>query len=101
MFGWLKKDPEKKRPAEEFERIVTQHYEGSVVSSDYNVNDPAEYPFHNLFPHGVGKIVYSYGGAVVESYEGEFEGGQYSGQGKLFKNGEVFEGFFEENEFIE
>ena len=55
MFGWLKKDPEKQMPAEEYDDIVTQHYEGLVISSEYNVNDPDEYPHHNLFPHGQGE----------------------------------------------
>ena len=100
MFGWLKKDPEKKRPDEEFKGIVTQHYEGSIISPEYNVNNPEEHPFHNLFPHGFGKLVYTYGGEVVESYEGEFDGGQYSGQGKLIRSGSVFEGVFKENNFV-
>jgi len=53
-----------------------------------------------LFPHGVGKIKYIYDGKVVEEYEGEFDGGQYSGNGKLIKNGEVFEGVFSNNKFV-
>ena len=100
MFGWLKKDPEKQMPAEEYDGIVTQHYEGSVISSEYNVNDPDEYPYHNLFPHGQGKMTYTYSGEIVESYEGEFDGGQYSGLGKLFRKGQTYEGRFEENKFV-
>ena len=101
MFGLFKKlDPEKQRPQEEYERIVTQHYEGSVISADYNVNDPDESPFHSLCPHGFGKIVYSFNDEVVESYEGEFDGGQYDGKGKLFRKGEVFEGEFNKNKFV-
>ena len=38
---------------------------------------------------------------VVEEYEGSFDGGQYSGEGKLTKNGEVYEGLFIENKFVE
>ena len=100
MFGIFKKDPAKQRPEEQYEELVTQHYEGSVISAEYNVNDPDEYPFHSLFPHGKGKIIYTYDEKVVESYEGEFDGGQYNGEGKLIKNGEVFEGVFKENKFI-
>ena len=51
MFSLFKKDPSKQRPEEEYELTVTQHYEGSVISSDYNVNAPDEYPYHALYPH--------------------------------------------------
>ena len=102
MFRIFKnKEQKKQRPQEEYQHIVTQHYEGSVISSDYNVNDPDEYPFHSLFPHGTGRIVYTSYGEVVEEYEGEFKGGQYDGKGKLTKNGDLFEGKFKENKFIE
>ena len=89
-----------KRPAEDYEKIVLHEYQGQVISSEYNVNDPDEYPYHALFPHGVGKIKYIYDGEVVEEYEGEFDGGQYSGKGKLTKNGKVFEGEFSNNKFV-
>ena len=100
MFKFLKKLQGELRPNEEYEKIVLHEYEGQVISSEYNVNDPEEYPYHALFPHGVGKIKYIYEGKVVEEYEGEFDGGQYSGKGKLIKNGEVFEGVFSNNKFV-
>ena len=100
MFNIFKKDPAKQDPQEESGEIVTDYYEGSVISSDFNVDDPDEYPFHSLYPHGAGKIVYTRNGEVVEEYEGEFVGGQYCGQGKLIRNGEVFEGTFKENKFV-
>ena len=57
--------------------------------------NPDDYPFHNLFPHGKGKITYMEGDTVVEQYEGEFKGGQYYGLGALVdRYGEVFEGEF-------
>jgi len=58
--------------------------------------------FHSLFPHGSGtiKYIYNHHGEVVEQYEGEFDGGQYSGQGKMIKNGETFVGKFKNNKFI-
>ena len=46
------------------------------------------------------KITYKYDDEVVESYEGEFEVGQYSGRGRLEKNGKVYEGFFSENRYL-
>ena len=100
MFKFLKKLLGEKRPAEDYEKIVLHEYQGQVISSEYNVNDPDEYPYHVLFPHGVGKIKYIYDGEVVEEYEGEFDGGQYSGKGKLIKNGKVFEGEFSNNKFV-
>ena len=37
----------------------------------------------------------------LEEYEGEFDGGQYHGQGKLiFRTGEILEGKFQENKFL-
>ena len=52
--------------------------------------------FHSLFPHGSGtiKYIYNHHGEVVEQYEGEFDGGQCSGQDKMIKNGETFVGEF-------
>ncbi|MDB2475478.1 hypothetical protein N9X06_00720 [Paracoccaceae bacterium] len=100
MFKLLKKLQGAQRPAEDYEKIVLHEYQGQVISSEYNVNDPDEYPYHALFHHGVGKIKYIYDGEVVEEYEGEFDGGQYSGKGKLTKNGKVFEGEFSNNKFV-
>jgi hypothetical protein len=45
-------------------------------------------------------MTYTYSGEIIESYEGEFDGGQYSGLGKLFRKGQTYEGRFEENKFI-
>ena len=90
----LKRDPETERSQQKYERLVTDYYEGLVISEGYNVNDPNEFLFNLLIPHGKGGIVYTGGGEVVEEYEGKLDGGQYSCQGNLFKNGEVFEGNF-------
>jgi hypothetical protein len=100
MFKLLKKLQGAQSPAEDYEKIMLHEYQGQVISSEYNVNDPYEYPYHALFPHGDGKIKYIYDGEVVEEYEGEFDGGQYSGKGKLTKNGKVFEGEFSNNKFV-
>ena len=104
MFGVFKKgsegngyDPDQ----------VTVHYEGEVMSPDYagetlnrdEINDQS-YPYHALFPHGKGKLVYKLNDAVMEQYEGEFEAGQYQGKGILIdRHGEVHEGEFKENLF--
>jgi len=87
---------------------VTVHYEGEVMSPEYaaetlmrdNFNNQS-YPWHNLFPHGQGKLIYKDAdGEVLEEYEGNFEAGQYHGQGTLIdRHGEVLEGEFKENKF--
>ena len=87
---------------------VTVHYEGEVMSPEYaaetlmrdNFNTQS-YPWHNLFPHGQGKLIYKDAdGEVLEEYKGSFEAGQYHGQGTLIdRHGEVLEGEFRENKF--
>ena len=57
LLKLFKSDPETERSQEEYERLVTNHHEGLVISEDYNVNDPNEFPFHSLIPHGKGRIV--------------------------------------------
>ncbi len=100
MFNWIKKIGET-RPDEDYEDIVLHEYSGQVISSEYNVNDPDESPYHLLCPHGRGTIKYIYNGEAVEQYEGDFDGGQYSGNGKLVKDGKIFEGQFKNNKFVE
>ena len=119
MLGFFKKkDNEKKEDDDERlydPETVTVHYEGSVLSPEYanetlvftkgkklrqDFNTQA-YPFHNLFPHGKGKLTYKDGDQILEQYEGDFIAGQYEGSGTLVdRHGEVFEGTFKENKFI-
>ena len=120
MFGLFKKKSDKENEEEEGETYdpdnVTVYYEGTLISPEYatetlvypdngekirdNFNTQG-YSFHNLFPHGKGKIVYKDGDTVLEEYEGEFESGQYHGKGTLVDlNGEILEGNFENNKFV-
>lgn len=101
-------------PKEYDDTKVRVYYEGEVLSPEYvarslvlnegedirqNFNDQG-YPYHNLFPHGKGKIFYKHNEEIIEEYEGDFEAGQYHGKGKLVDiNGEIFEGTFVENKF--
>ena len=65
------------------------------------MNNPSEYPYHNLFPHGAGKIIYSVNALIVEQYVGQFEGGQYQGAGVLIdRHGEILEGKFRDNLYL-
>ena len=107
MFGMFKKGSESEADGYDPDQ-VTVNYEGGVVSPDYtaetlnreDINDQG-YPYHALFPHGKGKLVYKLDDAVMEQYEGEFEFGQYQGKGTLIdRNGEVHEGEFKANLFI-
>jgi hypothetical protein len=86
---------------------VASRYEGEVASADYTaeslnrkeMNKP-ENPFHLMVPHGKGHLTYLYDGDIIEEYEGEFNYGQYQGQGRLVWRNEVFEGQFEEGVFV-
>ena len=87
---------------------VTTYYEGEVLSPEYAAqtlnrddHNDQDYPYHAIYPDGVGKITYKVGDEIIESYEGEFDAGQYQGKGKLTRRGEVFEGTFEGNKFVE
>ena len=104
MFGMFKKGSESEADGCDPDQ-VTVHYEGGVVSPDYiaetlnreDINEQG-YPYHALFPHGKGKLIYKSGDAVMEQYEGEFEFGQYQGKGTLIdRHGEVHEGEFKAN----
>ena len=119
MFGLFGK--KSKKDNEENENIydpekVTVFYEGQLISPEYatetlvftnngeTIRDDFNtqgYSFHNLFPHGKGKITYKDGDKVLEEYEGEFLEGQYHGHGTLTDiHGEILEGEFKENKFI-
>ena len=95
---------------------ITVHYEGTLISPEYaaetlvwqnngkNLRDEFNtQPFshHMLLPHGKGKMTYKDSEDIIEQYEGEFQHGQYHGQGTLVdRHGEVFEGIFKENKFV-
>ena len=38
---------------------------------------------------------------LIEEYEGEFDCGQYEGEGKLTLKGKVYKGMFEDNRLVE
>ena len=94
----------------------TVHYEGTLISPEYaaetlvwqnngkNLRDEFNtqpFPHHMLLPHGKGKMTYKDAEDIIEQYEGEFQYGQYHGQGTLVdRHGEVFEGIFKENKFV-
>ena len=95
---------------------IVVHYEGTLTSPEYASEtlvfqnngkklrddfNSQPYPYHMLFPHGRGKLTYLDGDDIVEQYEGEFQHGQYHGQGTLVdRHGEVLEGAFIENKFV-
>ena len=106
MFGLFKKNTGHGEPDFDYDKVTT-HYEGGVISADYvaetlsrsDINKQA-HPFHNLLPHGHGKIVYSLHEEIIEQYEGEFDVGQYHGKGVLIdRYGEIYEGRFNANLF--
>ena len=101
MFGLFSKKKTEQQSDEYVDmNNVRVFYEGEVICGDYDVNNPDDYLFHNLFPHGKGKITYMEGDKVVEEYMGFFKGGQYHGHGVLIdRHGEIFEGYFEQNSY--
>tara|TARA_B100001057_G_C22230356_1_gene711793 strand:- start:36 stop:416 length:381 start_codon:yes stop_codon:yes gene_type:complete len=96
---------------------VTVYYEGTLISPEYAAEtliwqnngkklrddfNTQPYPHHMLLPHGKGKMIYKDGDDILEQYEGEFQHGQYHGKGTLVDmHGEILEGVFKENKFIE
>ena len=86
---------------------VVSKYEGEVAVGDYvaetlnrsEVNKVGN-QYHLMVPSGRGKLTYLLHGEIIEEYEGEFDGGQYHGQGRLFWRGEIFEGQFDEGQFV-
>ena len=102
IFGLFRKKQTEQQSDEYVDmNNVRVFYEGEVICGDYDLNNPDDYPFHNLFPHGKGKITYMVNEDIVEQYNGEFTGGQYHGQGVLIdKYGEVVEGIFKKGQFL-
>ena len=86
---------------------VVSRYEGEMVVGDYvaeslnraEVNKLGN-EYHVMIPDGKGKITYLYHGEIIEEYEGDFDGGKYHGKGRLVWRGEVYEGLFQDGEFV-
>ena len=53
MFGLFRKKKSEQQSNESVDmNDVRVFYDGEVICGDYDVNNPDDYPFHNLFPHG-------------------------------------------------
>ena len=121
MFGLFKKKDIQLRNIDEEGKIydaddIVVHYEGTLISPEFAAEtlvfqdngkklrddfNTQPYPYHVLYPHGKGKMIYKDGDDIVEQYEGEFQHGQYHGKGMLVdRHGEVLDGEFIENKFI-
>ena len=77
-------------------------YEGHVLSPEYaayalerknSYIEPSAH--HNLIPHGYGIVTYLFEDEIIESYEGEFDTGEYHGHGKITFKGRQHVGKFE------
>ena len=69
------------------------YYEGEIVSSEYTAQ--SGYDFHDMWPHGKGKMTATLEDGTVETYEGEWNVGKFHGNGKLVVNGKTTVGRFE------
>jgi len=101
MFGWFKsRKLETEDPQARFYDVAA-HYEGEVDAADYwDPDSPEDYTGGNIIPNGTGKLTFSVNGEIRETYVGELSHGAYDGEGKLVRNGEVFEGEFERGKFL-
>jgi hypothetical protein len=101
MFGLFKNKKLATEDAQARFHEVEAHYEGEVDAADYwDPDSPEDFKGGAIIPNGTGKLTFKVNGEVRESYEGELSYGAYNGEGKLIRNGEVFEGEFEEGKFI-
>jgi hypothetical protein len=60
------------------------YYEGQILGADYAAGD-SEY--HDMWPHGVGKMTLTMEDGTVEVYEGSWDVGKFHGQGKVTVTG--------------
>ena len=57
------------------------YYEGEILSADYPVGDSDE--FHDVYPHGTGKLTVTLEDGSTEIYEGSWDIGRFHGTGRL------------------
>ena len=73
MFGLFSKKKKRLSDSKNEDYIdmdsVKVWYEGEVICGDYNLNNPSEYPFHNLFPDGDGGAVTDHNGTVLFGFD--------------------------------
>jgi len=101
MFGLFKnRKLATENPQARFDDVAA-HYEGELDAADYwDPDSPEDYKGGHIIPNGTGKLTFSVNGEIRETYEGELSHGAYDGEGKLVRNGEVFEGEFEGGKFL-
>lgn len=82
-------------------------YTGAVLSPEYIHSglwrpsiESETYSYHNLVPHGYGKITYLLDDEIIEEYEGEFDTGEYHGEGKMIFKGRQHCGRFQNGALI-
>ena len=100
MFGWFKKKAAGEDPDARFNEVAA-YYEGDVDPVDYwDPENPEDYNGGHIIPDGFGKLTFSVNGEIRETYEGQLTHGAYDGEGKLWRNGKTFEGYFEGGKYV-
>ena len=108
MFGFLNK--KKNEIKDQYTHTITGYYEGEFIlqieyeETNWDREDPSlkkDYNWHVMLPDGFGKITYKDGDKIIEEYEGEFNCGQYEGEGRLTLKGKIYKGMFENNRLVE
>ena len=105
MFKWLRKRNLKIN--KEIERkntlfgSVRAYYEGEVDSADYwDPENPEDFKGGIILPDGEGKLTFKIDDKIIEQYEGDFNHGAYCGWGKLFRNGKIIKGWFDNGNYL-
>ena len=108
MLGFFKK--KKNEIKDQYTHTITGYYEGEFIlqieyeETNWDREDPSlkkDYNWHVMLPDGFGKITYKDGDKIIEEYEGEFNCGQYEGEGRLTLKGKIYKGMFENNRLVE
>ena len=105
MFKWFRKRNQKINQEIETRHMlfgsIRAHYKGEVDSTDYrDPEKPEDFKGGLITPDDEGKLIFKIDNKIIEQYEGDFSHGAYNGWGKLLRNGQKIEGWFEHGQYL-